>query len=98
MANGYITKNYAAHGGNEWVIGGKLTFLEGAETEGLEALLPQAEMPYGGRRLLLQIDEGAVVALDGDSQAVHFIHGEFRAGFRIYGGIGFRKLESTFAV
>ena len=28
------TRNYAAHGGNEWVIGGKLTFLPGAEVEG----------------------------------------------------------------
>ena len=33
MANTYNTKNYAAHGGEEWVIGGKLTFLEGAEVE-----------------------------------------------------------------
>ena len=27
------TKNYFAHGGNELVIGGKLTFLDGAEVE-----------------------------------------------------------------
>ncbi len=33
MANTYNSKNYAAHGGEEWVIGGKLTFLEGAEVE-----------------------------------------------------------------
>ena len=33
MANTYNTKNYFAHGGNELVIGGKLTFLEGAEVE-----------------------------------------------------------------
>ena len=26
-----ITRNYHAHGGSEWVIGGKLTFLPGAE-------------------------------------------------------------------
>ena len=31
----YNTKNYAAHGGAEWVIGGKLTILEGAEVNGL---------------------------------------------------------------
>ena len=31
MANTYNTKNYFAHGGEELVIGGKLTFLEGAE-------------------------------------------------------------------
>ena len=33
----YSTKNYAAHGGGEWVIGGKLTVLEGATVEGLTA-------------------------------------------------------------
>ncbi len=33
------TKNYAAHGGNEWVIGGKLTILPGAQLEGLTDLL-----------------------------------------------------------
>ena len=33
MANAYNGKNYFAHGGGELVIGGKLTFLEGAEVE-----------------------------------------------------------------
>ena len=33
MPNTHITKNYFAHGGNELVIGGKLTFLDGAEVE-----------------------------------------------------------------
>ena len=33
MDNTRNTKNYAAHGGNQWVIGGKLTFLDGAEVE-----------------------------------------------------------------
>mgnify|MGYP000967509789 CR=1 FL=1 len=32
------TRNYHAHGGNEWVIGGKLTFLPGATVEGAEGL------------------------------------------------------------
>jgi len=31
----YNTKNYAAHGGNEWVVGGKLTILEGATVTGI---------------------------------------------------------------
>ncbi len=31
-------KNYQAHGGNQWVIGGKLTFLPGATVEGGEGL------------------------------------------------------------
>ena len=33
MANTYNSKNYFAHGGNELVVGGKLTFLDGAEVE-----------------------------------------------------------------
>ncbi len=33
MANIYNAKNYFAHGGAELVIGGKLTFLDGAEVE-----------------------------------------------------------------
>ncbi|MEG1967528.1 MAG: Head fiber protein [Clostridia bacterium] len=35
-------KNYHAHGGNEWVIGGKLTFLPGATVEGGDGLLGAA--------------------------------------------------------
>ena len=31
MANTNVTKNYFAHGGNELVLGGRLTFLDGAE-------------------------------------------------------------------
>lgn len=38
MSNGYNAKNYFAHGGGELVIGGKLTFLPGAEVEGADAL------------------------------------------------------------
>ena len=40
-------RNYHAHGGNEWVVGGKLTFLPGAVVEGAESLfgeLPEAEL------------------------------------------------------
>jgi hypothetical protein len=45
-----MTRNYHAHGGNEWVIGGKLTFLPGAIVEGAEGLLDlpadtQAQLP-----------------------------------------------------
>ena len=32
------TRNYHAHGGSEWVIGGKLTFLPEATVEGAEGL------------------------------------------------------------
>lgn len=43
------TRNYHAHGGDEWVIGGKLTFLPGAVIEGAEGMfnLPEGiEAPY----------------------------------------------------
>lgn len=33
MPNTHNTKNFFAHGGNELVIGGKLTFLEGAQVD-----------------------------------------------------------------
>lgn len=38
------TKNYFAHGGNELVIGGKMTFLPGATVEGGEGLF---DLPDG---------------------------------------------------
>lgn len=38
MSNNYSAKNYFAHGGSELVIGGKLTFLPGAEIDGADAL------------------------------------------------------------
>lgn len=41
---GSITRNYHAHGGNEWVIGGKLTFLPGAVVEGAQGLF---DLPAG---------------------------------------------------
>lgn len=37
------THNYFAHGGNELVIGGKLTFLPGATIEGSDDLFGQSE-------------------------------------------------------
>ena len=45
MDNTRSTKNYAAHGGNEWVIGGRLTFLPGASVEGADSLF---DLPEGG--------------------------------------------------
>ena len=37
------THNYFAHGGNELVIGGKITFLPGATIEGSDGLFGQSE-------------------------------------------------------
>ena len=64
----YQTRNYTAHGGKETVIGGKLTFLPGAEVEGLEALLPSAQLP----QLTAQDDSVAttVAALKDDFNAL----------------------------
>ena len=44
------TRNYHAHGGNEWVIGGKLTFLPGATVEGAEGLF---DLPAVGEPVVL---------------------------------------------
>ena len=45
MPNTHITKNYFAHGGDQLVIGGRLTFLPGAVVEGGEGLF---DVPAGG--------------------------------------------------
>lgn len=47
-------RNYHAHGGNEWVIGGKLTFLPGATVEGAEGLF---ELPTASEPVLLNVSE-----------------------------------------
>lgn len=36
----YCSKNYQTQGGDEWVIGGKLTIKDGAEIEGLPSFSP----------------------------------------------------------
>lgn len=36
----YNAKNYQVQGGDEWVIGGKLTIKEGAEIEGFPSFSP----------------------------------------------------------
>ena len=50
MSDTRTTKNYFAHGGNELVIGGKLTFLPGATVEGGEGLF---DLPAGGGGTML---------------------------------------------
>ncbi|MGJ4851316.1 Head fiber protein [Bacillota bacterium Meth-B3] len=42
----YQTRNYTAHGGRETVIGGKLTFLPGAEVSGLGEALTLPKAPF----------------------------------------------------
>ena len=60
------SRNYHAHGGNEWVVGGKLTFLPGATLEGAEGLF---DLPAGAQVRLPNIpssDATTVAALRED--------------------------------
>lgn len=62
----HTARNYHAHGGSEWVVGGKLTFLPGATVEGAEGLfdLPRGEgcaLPY-----IAGSEAGTVAALRED--------------------------------
>ena len=61
----YQSRNYIAHGGRETVIGGKLTFLPGAEVAGLSEALSMPKVPF-------QPDSGAatVIALREDFNAL----------------------------
>ena len=56
------TRNYFAHGGNELVIGGKLTFLPGATIEGCDDLLAQAE-PFPQMGYIADTEATTVAAL-----------------------------------
>ena len=53
------SRNYHAHGGNEWVVGGKLTFLPGATVEGAEGLF---DLPSGKQIPFIADSESTTVA------------------------------------
>ena len=53
------TRNYHAHGGAEWVIGGKLTFLPGATVEGADGLF---DLPSGAKLPAVVDSEATTVA------------------------------------
>lgn len=66
----HTARNFHAHGGNEWVVGGKLTFLPGATVEGAEGLF---DLPRGGESSLPYIadsEAGTVAALREDFNAL----------------------------
>ena len=82
MSETHNTKNFMAHGGNELVIGGKLTFLPGAVVEGGEGLFDGDEgsdytLPIAGAETLggikvgsgLSITEQGVLSADGVTPA-----------------------------
>ena len=58
--NKYQPRNYTAHGGKETVIGGKVTFLPGAEVEGLPAavMMPKVSaLPNSDAKSVAQLKE-----------------------------------------
>ena len=58
--NKYQPRNYTAHGGKETVIGGRLTFLPGAEVVGLPeaVMMPKASaLPYSDAKSVAQLRE-----------------------------------------
>ena len=66
----HTARNYHAHGGSEWVVGGKLTVLPGATVEGAEGLF---DLPPGGGAALPYIAESeaaTVAALRADFNAL----------------------------
>ena len=58
--NKYQPRNYTAHGGKETVIGGKVTFLPGAEVVGLPAavMMPKVStLPNSDAKSVAQLRE-----------------------------------------
>ena len=70
MSDTYNTRNYAAHGGGEWVIGGKLTVLEGATVIGLTATAaPASAESLGGIKAEAKAETDSVEAkIGGDAK------------------------------
>lgn len=56
------SRNYHAHGGNEWVIGGKLTFLPGASVEGVDGLFDEIETATMSPLPCVPLSEATTVA------------------------------------
>ena len=72
MSNTYNTRNYAAHGGGEWVIGGKLTVLEGATVEGLTATAaPASSNALGGIKAAAKAETDTVEAKIGEDTKLY---------------------------
>ena len=69
MNNTNITRNYHAHGGSEWVIGGKLTFLPGATIEGGDDLFGQSE-PASQIAYIADSEATTIAALKDDFNAL----------------------------
>lgn len=64
------TRNFHAHGGNEWVVGGKLTFLPGAVVEGAEGLFDRPVGTFPLLPYLAPSTAGTVAGLKEDFNAL----------------------------
>ncbi len=64
------SRNFHAHGGNEWVVGGKLTFLPGATVEGAEGLFVLPTPSYTVAPLQASSTATTVAALREDFNAL----------------------------
>ena len=72
MSATHNTKNFAAHGGEEWVIGGKLTILEGATVEGLTATAaPASSDTLGGIKAAAKAETDTVEAKIGEDTKLY---------------------------
>lgn len=68
MDGTYVTKNYMTDGGNELVIGGKLTVLEDAEVTGLPGGADY-KLPAATAKALGGVKQAAAVADAADTDA-----------------------------
>ena len=72
MSDTHNTRNYFAHGGGEWVIGGKLTVLEGATVEGLTAVAaPASSDALGGIKAAAKAETDTVEAKIGEDAKLY---------------------------
>ena len=72
MSDTHNTRNYFAHGGGEWVIGGKLTVLEGATVEGLTATAaPASADALGGIKAAAKAETDTVEAKIGEDAKLY---------------------------
>ena len=72
MSDTHNTRNYAAHGGGEWVIGGKLTVLSGATVEGLTATAaPASADALGGIKAAAKAETDTVEAKIGEDAKLY---------------------------
>lgn len=69
-------RNYHAHGGNEWVVGGKLTFLPGATVEGAEGLF---DLPAASEPVLLNVTESDATTVAALREDYNTLIAELRA-------------------